>query len=173
MYILKPGVKRDPERRWALPDPIFFGHGACHILAGAYLQRPPLTGFWAERIVPCEPFAGTHVYVTDGEIAFDYHGYSARRRLLEHQERGWSRRYNGWRCTLETVDFDLLDTAELNRRKMLGPDQYLFPALPRAERFIGRIDHRRASAQARHTVPTGEGRTVAGPALPFSLGNEA
>jgi hypothetical protein len=45
MYILKPGIKRDPERRWALPDRIFFGHGACHILAGVYLENPPLRGF--------------------------------------------------------------------------------------------------------------------------------
>ena len=37
MYVLKRGVKKDPQRRWNLPDRIFFGYGACHILAGAFL----------------------------------------------------------------------------------------------------------------------------------------
>ena len=72
MYVLKPGIKRDPARRWALPDRIFFGHGACHILAGTYLRDPPLPGFFAERIIPGDGFAGGHAWVTDGEITFDY-----------------------------------------------------------------------------------------------------
>ncbi len=148
MYTLKPGIKRDPMRRWALPDRVFFGHGACHILAGAYLARPPLPGFRAERIVPRDDLAGNHIYLTDGDIAFDYHGYSVRRRLLDHHRKGWSGRYPGWDCAIEEVDFDLLCTAALNGRKMLGPDQYLFDPVPRAHRFIARIDHTRASSCA-------------------------
>ena len=39
MYVLKPGLK---TKTWlgigALPDRIFFGHGACHILAGVFLE---------------------------------------------------------------------------------------------------------------------------------------
>jgi len=42
----------------------------------------------------------------------------------------------------------LLDTADLNRNKMLGPDQYLHDPVPRAERFIARVDHPAASAKA-------------------------
>ena len=145
MYVLKPGTKKDPLRRWALPDRIFFGHGACAILAGAYLKHPPLGGFHAERIIPAEGFAGNHIFVTDGVLAFDYHGYSLRARLLGHHEKSWAGRHAGWNCRLETVDFDLLDTAELNRRKMLGPDQYLHDPVARAERFIGRIDHAAAA----------------------------
>jgi hypothetical protein len=148
MYILKHGIKRDPVRRWALPDRIFFGYGACHILAGAFLERPPLAGFHAERIIPSDGLAGNHIYLTDGEVAFDYHGYSVRTRLLEHHRRGWSRLHPEWDCIIETVDFDLLSTAELNRRKMLGPDQYLRNPIPHARRFIERIDHRAAAAKA-------------------------
>ena len=149
MYVLKPGIKRDPVRRWALPDRIFFGHGACHILAGTYLAAPPLPGFHAERIIPAEGFAGNHVYVTDGTVAFDYHGYALRDRLLSHHRRGWSARSRpGWDCVIERVDFDLLDTAELNRRKMLGPDQYGHDPTARAHRFIARVDHRKAAARA-------------------------
>ncbi len=161
MYTLKPGIKKDPQRRWALPDRIFFGYGACHILAGAYLDRPPLAGFYAERIIPNEGFSGNHVYVTNGIIAFDYHRYSRRERLLEHHRKGWSGRHAGWSYELERVDFDLLSTIELNRRKMLGPDQYLHDATARARLFIERINHRDAAARAlgghgqgRRDVPT-------------------
>lgn len=86
MYVLKHGIKKNPEKRWALPDRIFFGHGGCAILAGAFLEHPPLEGFYGERILPGEGFSGNHIYVTNGVVAFDYHGYSARERLLEHHE---------------------------------------------------------------------------------------
>ncbi len=148
MYVLKHGIKKNPERRWALPDRIFFGYGACHILAGVYLARPPLKGFHAERVIPAEGHAGAHVYVTDGSLAFDYHGYSCRQRLLAHHRKGWAAHSPGWDCVVERADFDLLDTAELNSRKMLGPDQYLHDAAARAAAFIARIDHGRARAVA-------------------------
>lgn len=151
MYVLKPGIKKDPVRRWALPDRIFFGHGACHILAGTYLRLPPLQGFRAERVIPAEGFSGNHVYVTDGVMAFDYHGYSLRERLLAHHRKGWIARHPGWDCEVLPVDFDLLDTLELNRRKMLGSDQYLRDPVARARRFIERVDHARAADRARAT----------------------
>ncbi|HEV2897197.1 MAG TPA: hypothetical protein VGX71_05020 [Pseudaminobacter sp.] len=149
MYRLKPGIKRDPVRRWALPDRVFFGNGACGILAGAFLRQPPLPGFHAERIIPGEGFAGNHIYVTDGVIAFDYHGYSVKYRLLLHHTMGWASQYaEGWNCLLERVDFDLLDTHALNRNKMLGPDQYLHDPIDRAHRFLDRIDHLKAYSRA-------------------------
>jgi hypothetical protein len=148
MYVPKPGIKRNHRKRWSLPDRIFFGHGACHILAGTFLEHPPLAGFFAERIIPGEGFSGNHVYVTNGEIAFDCHGYSLRNRLLEHYKRGWSRQFEGWNCIVEKVDFPLLDTIQLNRRKMLGPTQYLHDPIPRARRFIERTDHIKSAARA-------------------------
>ena len=154
MYKLEPGIKKDPDRRWALPDRIFFGNGACHILAGVFLQAPPLPGFYAERISPGEGFAGNHIYVTDGTIAFDYRGYSSRLRMLNYHTGGWADRLgDGWNCVLERVKFDLLDTAELNSRKMLGPGQYRGDPVPRARAFIGRIDHVRGVARAVLTIP--------------------
>lgn len=148
MYVLRPGIKHDPVRRWQLPDRIFFGHGACHILAGTYLAAPPLPGFHAERIIPADGFAGAHVYVTDGTVAFDFHGYTLRDRLLAYHRRGWSRRYPGWDCRVSPVEFDLLDTTALNRRKMLGPDQYIHDPVARARRFVARVDHHAAAAKA-------------------------
>lgn len=147
MYVLKPGLKKDPVRRWALPDRIFFGYGACHILAGVFLKKP-VPGFWAEWIVPTEGFAGNHIYVTDGLVAFDFHGYSLRNRLRAHHRSGWSSRQPGWDCCVEKVDFDLLDTAALNARKMLGPGQYLHDPVERAHAFVDRVDHANALGRA-------------------------
>jgi hypothetical protein len=153
MYRLKPGTKRDPQRRWLLPDRVFFGHGACHILAGVYLDDPPLAGFYAERIIPGDGFAGSHIYLTNGDIAFDFHGYCSRLRLLRHHTLNWAGQYEeGWNCGLERVHFDLLCTDELNRLKMLGPDQYYGDPISRAKAFINRIDHPRAANRATHTL---------------------
>lgn len=148
MYRLKPGVKGDPQRRWRLPDRVFFGHGACHILAGVYLDLAPLAGFHAEKILPGDGYAGNHVFVTDGTVAFDYHGYSARQRLLDHHWRTWSDAYPGWHGRVARVDFPLLDTAALNARRMLGPDQYFGDPVARAGRFIARVDHATAARRA-------------------------
>lgn len=153
MYTLKPGIKRNPERRWALPDRIFFGYGACAILAGVFLENPPLHGFFAEKIIPSEGFSGNHIYVTDGIIAFDYHGYSARKRLVDHHTKSWSLQCrSAWHCTIVRVDFDLLNTSALNQQKMLGPDQYLHDPISRAASFITCIDHNAAYAKASQTV---------------------
>jgi len=148
MYWPAPGIKRHPERRWRRPDRIFFGHGACHILAGVYLEMRPLPSLVAERIVPDEGFSGGHAYVTDGTIAFDHRGYSVRKRLLAHHARGWAARFPGWRGRVEPVDFALLQTGELNRRGMLGPDQCFDDPIPRARRFIDRVDHSAAARRA-------------------------
>ena len=153
MYKLKPETKRDAQRRWLLPDRTFFGHGACHILAGVYLNDPPLVGFYAERVIPGDGFAGNHIYVTNGVIAFDFHGYCSRLRLLRHFTIGWAGQYEeGWNCTLERVHFDLLCTSELTGRKMLGPDQYYGDPISRAKAFINPINHTKAAAKAGQTI---------------------
>lgn len=138
MYILPPGIKKNPQRRWNLPDRIFFGFGACHILAGICLREFPDAGFRARWIQPAEAFAGFHIYLVRDELAFDFHGYSCAQRLLDHHWRGWTRRFPGWSAKVDEVDFDLLDTVALNARKMLGPDQYFGDAAVRARRFLRR-----------------------------------
>lgn len=144
MYILKPGVKQDPQRRWQLPDRIFFAHGACHILAGVFLQRFPDALFKAIWVKPIEGYYGSHIFVTNGSIAFDYHGYSKLERLILHHESGWSRRFPGWSADIVAVNFSLLNTAELNVRNMKGPDEYLGDAIQRSNQYLDRIDHARA-----------------------------
>ena len=148
MYILAQWKKEDPVVRWSLPDRIFFGHGACHILAGVFLHEQIDDAFKPFWIRP-SGHPGNHIFVSDGQIAFDYHGYSALERLKDHHWKVWTRQYSGWSAEIEQVDFDLLDTSELNLRNMRGPDQYHGDAVVRAHRFLQRVDHKRASARAR------------------------
>lgn len=90
--------------------------------------------------------------MTNGVLAFDFHGYSGRDRLLDHHRRAWSSQYKasdpGWGCTLERVEFDLLNRRDLNTRHMRGPEQYLRNAIPRARCFIDRIDYAKAAEKA-------------------------
>jgi hypothetical protein len=76
------------------------------------------------------------MYATDGRISFDFHGYALRERLLTRYWRGYRRRFPGWSAQVRKIDFPLLDTCELNRRKHLGPDQFFADPIPRARRFI-------------------------------------
>ena len=135
-YRLKPGIKEDPARRWNLPDRIFFGHGACHILAGVFLNSPYGREYSATWIKPKPALKGHHIICTRDEIAFDYHGYSNRHKLVLHHCRTWAADQPDWSYRLVEVDFDLLDTAELNARGMRGPDQYLHDPIARAEAFV-------------------------------------
>jgi len=155
VYVLDPGKKNDPVIRWSLPDRIFFGHGACHILAGVFLReaiQPKFAAFWIQP----HKHPGAHVFVSDGQIAFDYHGYSSLKRLTAHHQRVWEFQYPGWSAATTLVDFDLLNTAELNKRNMRGADQYHGDPIARAKRFIDRIDHTRTSAKVRQLVKEDE-----------------
>ena len=148
MYTLKPGIKQDAVRRWSLPDRIFYGHGACHILAGVFLGRFHKTGWSAVWVKPWKGFRGSHVFATNGKIAFDYHGYSVQDRLLKHHKKAYASRYAGWKTDIIRVDFSLLDTNELNSRNMRGPDQYFGDAIERTSRYLDRIDHERQKEKA-------------------------
>lgn len=138
MYRPKCNLKADPKNRWQQPDRVFFGFGACHILAGVFLEVSPLDDFYGEWIRPSDGFTGNHMYVTNGVLAFDFHGYSFRQNLLAKYWRGHQNRHSAWAATIEKITFPLLDTAELNKRKHLGPDQFYDDPRPRARQFIAR-----------------------------------
>lgn len=97
-----------------------------------------MQGFYGEWITPSNDFRGTHIYVTNGEFAFDFRGYSFRKNLLSKYWRSHQQLYPGWSAKVTKIDFPLLDTIELNKRKHLGPDQYFDDPIPRAKRFIDR-----------------------------------
>lgn len=142
MFQPKLTHKDDPAGRWQQSDRIFFGFGACHILAGVFLLDRLDSGVWGEWIVPIHGLPGNHMYVTDGTLAFDYHGYTQRTRLLQHYWKGQTSRNHNWEARIVTIDFPLLDTLELNKRQHRGPDQYCGDPITRARRFIASIKPR-------------------------------
>ena len=60
------------------------------------------------------------MYVTNGLITFDYHGYVLGEKLLSRYWKGHQDCYCGWQANIEKLDFPLLDTTALNKRKHLG-----------------------------------------------------
>lgn len=109
MFLLKPGIKETPLRRWNLPDRMFFACGACHILAHAFLERFASAGFGPIWIRPRDWFTGNHVFVTNSEIAFDYRGYVPQVRLADHYTKRARRLFPGWEADLVSVTVSLVD----------------------------------------------------------------
>jgi hypothetical protein len=143
MYVLPAGVKENPIRRWALPERVFFACGACHILAYAFLRTYPSSGFVAHWIKPAEGFTGNHIVVVRNDLAFDYHGYSQWGHLLRHMQIKADRWWPGWSYQLITLPADVL-VSEAKSREYDGlwlrePRQFLYDAMPRAERFLLRF----------------------------------
>lgn len=135
----------DQERRWRLPDRIFFACGACHILAFAFLDRHPDSGFRAVWIKPRSGFIGNHIVAVRGRLAFDYHGYSDWDRLLGHTRRKAERWWRGWEAELVDLPKDVL-ISEAKSRQYDGlwlrePAQFFHDALPRARRFLDRFPY--------------------------------
>jgi hypothetical protein len=142
MYVLRPGTKEDPRRRWALPDRVFFACGACHILAHVFLSKYPDRGFGALWIKPAIGFTGNHIFVAHQGTAFDYHGYSSVNALLKHTNLKARRWWPGWTAELIPLPMDVL-ISEAKSRDHEGlwlrePRQFLHDAMPRAERFLSR-----------------------------------
>lgn len=148
MYVLASGIKADPVRRWNLPDRIFFGHGACHILAGVYLARrinPEFKPYWIKP----KQYPGNHIFLSDGQVAFDHRGYSLLSRLKAHHWKIWNHQYEGWEADICSVEFDLLDEESLNARSMRGPKQYHGDPIARAKAFLELKDHQKALERTR------------------------
>jgi hypothetical protein len=174
MFYPKRNVKRIPELRWALPDRMFFACGACHILAYAFLEWFPDHGFRAIWMRPASGFTGNHVVATDGETAFDFHGYSNWDRLLAHARRKNGQCMPGWNCTLVELPPDVLISEAKSKAYdglwLRGPEQFLHNALPRARAFVQRfaVPSRIEIDGARRRPGSADGNPLAGlAALPI------
>ena len=144
MYRLAAGIKKDPVRRWALPDRVFLACGACHILAHAFLVRYP--GF-ADQILWIRPgtgFTGNHIVVaSDKGWVFDYHGYSERNAFMAHTFGKARRWWPGWYATLVELPPDVLISEPKSKSVeglwLMEPSQFLHGPLPRALTYLKRF----------------------------------
>jgi hypothetical protein len=144
MYIPKEGTKQDPVRRWNLSERAFFGHGACHILAHAFMLRFPTSGFYAVWIKPCSGYRGNNVYVTNGHMAFDYRGYLRESRLTTHFWRQYKFAYPGWEAELVRVHGNLCNSVKMKNIGMhiREPNEFLHDAMPRARSYLNKYEDR-------------------------------
>jgi hypothetical protein len=142
MYVIDKAVKSDAVRRWALPDRVFFACGACHILAFAFLERYPRSGFRTVWIKPRNGYAGNHIFVAKDDMAFDYHTRVCRG-LLAHTRAKAERWWPGWDARLVELPQDILISEEKSRQYdglwLREPKQFLHDALPRARDFVARF----------------------------------
>lgn len=76
--------KRDIEKRWALPDRVFFACGACQVLAHAFMVKFASMGTQALWIKPNEGHRGNHIIIVFEGTVFDYHGYTEKQRYFTH-----------------------------------------------------------------------------------------
>ena len=144
MYRLRyPDTKKDPERRWALPERVFFACGACHILAFAFLETYPASDFTPMWIRPTGGLPGNHIVVVRDGWAFDYHGYSEWHHLLSHFEKKARRAWPTWDAHLIELPQDVLISEAKSRTYdglwLRGPKQFLYDALPRAHNYLHRF----------------------------------
>lgn len=143
MYVISGDKKRDPVKRWHLPDRVFFAAGACHILAYAFLERFAGFGYRALWIRPTSGFTGNHVIVVRGNSAFDYHGHSALSKLLLHMQAKAEYWWPGWDFETIALPCDVLISEQKSRTFdglwLREPGQFLHDALPRARSFLDRF----------------------------------
>ena len=144
MYRLRTkGGKRDPVKRWGLPDRVLFACGACHILAHAFLKTYPGSGFVRIWVRPVKGYTGNHIVVVRGQLAFDYHGYCDWARLFGHTKRKAYRWWPGWDATLVGLPEDVLISESMSRTYdglwLMEPKRFLFDAMPRAQRYLERF----------------------------------
>jgi hypothetical protein len=137
------GAKRDPVKQWALPDRVFFAAGACHMLAYAFLERYPDSGFEPVWIRPHPGHTGNHIILVRNGLVFDYHGFSEGTRYWAHTTRRAEQRWPGWAA--DTVP--LRKEALVSRRHardyaglwMKEPQEFLFDPIARAHRYLQRF----------------------------------
>jgi hypothetical protein len=144
MYQLRTkGGKRDPRKRWSLPEKVFFACGACHVLAYAFLKKHLGSGFVPIWIRPAKGYTGNHVVVVRDQIAFDYHGYSHWPSLIAHMKRRANQRWPGWDADLIKLPEEVLISESKSRSYdglwLMEPKDFLFDAMPRAEEYLKRF----------------------------------
>jgi hypothetical protein len=137
------GSKRDPVKQWALPDRVLFAAGACHILAYAFLDTYPWSGFEPFWIRPAGGHTGNHIVVVRGEVVFDYHGYSDWSAYWAHTRRRATQWWPGWDADIVAIRREALvsnaHARDYDGLRMREPKHYLFDPLPRARTYLRRF----------------------------------
>lgn len=130
-----PAERADPLRSWQRPDRAFFAAGACHILAFRFRKLHADEDWDVIHICPHAGFTGDHLYVTDGEWAFDFNGWTRETFLLEETARRCCALWPAWGFDRVPIVGSLEQFCADHHHRL--PSEYAFDPRPRADAFIG------------------------------------
>ncbi|MEH6548074.1 MAG: hypothetical protein V7701_16680 [Sneathiella sp.] len=145
MYILRTQncPKSNLEKRWALPDRVFFACGACQVLAHVYLDKAAPVKAQAVWIKPSEGHTGNHIYVSFADKVFDYHGQTEKNRFLAHYWRKARQFYPTWDAELIEITPEALTTEGPSTMYeglwLRAPHQFFKNPIPRAEAYLAKL----------------------------------
>ena len=112
-----PAEVQDIHRSAARPDLPFFAAGACHVLAFAFLERYPRAGFQPRFIRPAPGCRGAHVFVSDGQLAFDAQGYVSEAELLRGHALACQQLHPGWAAEVVAIEVPLAAFCAANNHR--------------------------------------------------------
>ena len=134
MHLRSAAEKADLEASWLRPDQDFFSAGACHILAGAFLEAHPGSEFASYLLQPARGFRGGHVLVIGDELTFDWLGYQPRGDRLTRFEQERRTAMPGWHGSMVPIA-DPLSWTFCRQFHHRHPTQYPYDVMERARRF--------------------------------------
>jgi hypothetical protein len=89
--------------------------------------------------LPAEGFRGTHVFVSNGETTFDYHGYHPEKRYLAHYRQKMMRRFPGWLAEFVPLDVSPASEAFCEKYRHRLGSQFPHDPFPRARAYLQRF----------------------------------
>ncbi|MVN86675.1 hypothetical protein GO986_07850 [Deinococcus sp. HMF7620] len=125
---------QDIQLSWARPDIRFFSSGACHILAFVFLATYPQAGFQPWFIRPAPGFRGSHLYVSNGERAFDAQGYVLADNLVQQHYAALTATQPGWQADVFELGLSLAEFCALNNH--CAPEDFPGDVWHRAQRYV-------------------------------------
>ncbi|MHA0040296.1 hypothetical protein [Deinococcus sp. PEB2-63] len=129
-----PAEVHDLALSWGRADLPFFAAGACHVLAFAFLERYPQAGFRPRFIRPAPGFRGAHVYVTDGQLAFDAQGFVPEAELLRLHMLALRSMQPGWQGEVQEIGVPLAEFCAGQQHR--PPWAYPGDVWARAQRYL-------------------------------------
>jgi hypothetical protein len=130
--------KADLEKSWLRSDEDFFGAGACHVLAHAFLAMYPNAGYRPLMVVPAKEQRGRHVIVASCRHVFDFNGYTARALYFTELERLHRERDATWSAELVELHVDPAGWVFCRKYGHRHPSQFFRDPLARAREFVQR-----------------------------------
>lgn len=131
--------KKSLGESWNRPERQFFAAGACHILAHVFLEKYPEMGFVPVLIRPKEQMRGSHVFVTDGDYVFDWHGYSHWELFRSHYFNKMQKLFPGWDADLIEIKTSLIEDAFCDKYCHRKPENFFMNPIPRAKAYLERF----------------------------------